>query len=144
MHLDFPARSSKVMQWSIQGQQSLAAEQARDFAVHGTSNSNRVGMMMAANPLTTEQARQLVPGLAPEALLADSPCAALLIQGGLVLDPHRYLRSISIPSSLHFQQPVNSSMAAVMKWPGTVLHNRRPDCHKWARLCASVPAERAM
>ena len=67
--------------------------------------------MMAANPLTAEQARQLVPGLAPEALLADSPCAALLIQGGLVLDPQRYLRSASTPSDL--QASVSSSLSVL-------------------------------
>lgn len=47
---------------------------------------------MAATALTAEQARLLVPGLGDRLLLDDEEFAALLIQGGLVLDSHRYLR----------------------------------------------------
>lgn len=52
---------------------------------------------MAATALTAEQARLLVPGMSPEALLAGEEYAALLIQGGLVIDSHRYLRHVHIP-----------------------------------------------
>lgn len=55
---------------------------------------NKVAATVAATALTADQARLLVPGLGEDLLLEDEEFAALLIQGGLVLDSHRYLRSV--------------------------------------------------
>lgn len=66
--------------------------QAKDFADYGGASLNKAAATMAATALTAEQARLLIPGLNEEALLSDEEYAALLIQGGLVIDSHRYLR----------------------------------------------------
>ena len=66
--------------------------QAKDFAEYGGATLNKAAATMAATALTADQARLLIPGLGTEALLSDEEYAALLIQGGLVLDSHRYLR----------------------------------------------------
>ena len=66
--------------------------QAKDFAEYGGASVNKAAATVAATALTAEQARLMIPGLNEEALLSDEDYAALLIQGGLVIDSHRYLR----------------------------------------------------
>ena len=51
------------------------------------------GAVMAASHLDTQQARSLVPGIGHSVLQEDVQHAALLLKGGLVLDPVKYLRS---------------------------------------------------
>lgn len=50
------------------------------------------GAVMAASHLNTEQARKMVPGIGPSILQEAEDHAALLLQGGLVLDTTRYLQ----------------------------------------------------
>ena len=74
------------------------AVQARDFGEVGSAALNRAATTMAVSSLSAQEARQKVPGLGAEALLAEAENSALLIQGGLVLDSHRYLRCTTPPS----------------------------------------------
>ena len=75
--------------------------QAKDFAEYGGASLNKAAATVAATALTAEQARLLLPGLNAEALVSDEEYAALLIQGGLVIDSHRYLRQGHLCFGLH-------------------------------------------